>query len=104
MADQKVLTGSDLGLSKREQVVLSLLAEGRTNKAMARELDIRESTVKAHISNIMKLLGCRNRTQVALLGFCIERRLHDQTAQLISKLAIRPTPRSSVANRESLAG
>lgn len=56
-------------LTPREQAVLKSLREGKANKLIARELNMRESTVKAHVGNIMKKLGANNRTQAAFLAF-----------------------------------
>lgn len=47
----------------RQKEVAILLYNGLSNKVIACELDISESTVKAHITNIMKKLGVTNRTQ-----------------------------------------
>ena len=57
---------SDSKLSKRQQVVLQLMAEGKANKEIARSLSISEVTVKAHVSIILKKLGVENRVQAAL--------------------------------------
>lgn len=53
-------------LTTRQQRVLRLLAEGFSNKHIARDLDISEITVKAHVSAILKKLGVANRVQAAL--------------------------------------
>jgi DNA-binding NarL/FixJ family response regulator len=43
-----------------------MLAIGRTNKEMARELTIGEQTIKTHVSRILGKLGVQSRTQAAL--------------------------------------
>ncbi|MCC7364582.1 MAG: response regulator transcription factor [Dehalococcoidia bacterium] len=53
-------------LTEREQEVLVLLARGRANKEIARDLSIGEKTVKTHVSNILSKLGVQSRTQAAL--------------------------------------
>ena len=53
-------------LSPRETEVLRMLAIGRTNKEMARELAIGEQTIKTHVSRILAKLGVQSRTQAAL--------------------------------------
>src|SRR5919202_1756327 len=53
-------------LSERETEVLRLLAQGRANKEIARELAIGERTVKSHVSSILGKLGLQSRTQAAL--------------------------------------
>ncbi|MEO0931834.1 MAG: response regulator transcription factor, partial [Pseudomonadota bacterium] len=58
---------SDLdALTTREVEVLSLLAEGAPNKAIAKDLDLSPSTVKLHIHHIIAKLGVRNRTEAAV--------------------------------------
>lgn len=53
-------------LSKREREVLALLADGFSNREIAKELFISEVTVKVHLRHIYKKLGVRNRTEAAL--------------------------------------
>ena len=54
------------GLSAREEDVARLLAQGVSNKEIARALGIEVVTVKRHVGNIFRKLGARNRTQAAL--------------------------------------
>jgi DNA-binding NarL/FixJ family response regulator len=53
-------------LTPQQFRVLAMLAEGLLNKQIAYELGVSEATVKAHMTAIMRKLGCHNRTQVAL--------------------------------------
>jgi DNA-binding NarL/FixJ family response regulator len=55
-------------LTSRETEVLRLLAEGRTNRQLARELYISEKTVSVHVSNILAKLGVRSRTEAAAVA------------------------------------
>jgi DNA-binding NarL/FixJ family response regulator len=55
-------------LTPRELEVLALLREGKPNKVIARELDIKESTVKVFVQRILSKLHVSNRTQLALLA------------------------------------
>lgn len=52
-------------LTERQMQVLRLLAEGKPNKIICRELDIEEGTVKAHIATIFRVLDVVNRTEAA---------------------------------------
>jgi DNA-binding NarL/FixJ family response regulator len=49
----------------RQEEVVEALRRGKANKIIAYELNLRESTVKVHIRNIMKKLKATNRTEVA---------------------------------------
>ncbi len=53
-------------LSAREIEILRLLADGRSNKVIAANLNIAESTAKLHLRNILRKLNAANRTQAAL--------------------------------------
>ncbi len=52
--------------SPRERDIINGLAQGGSNKEIARTLDLAESTVKIHVQNIFKKLGMTSRVQVAL--------------------------------------
>jgi two-component system, NarL family, response regulator LiaR len=53
-------------LTERERDVIALLAEGQSNKQIARELSISETTVKGHVANILGKLELADRTQAAV--------------------------------------
>ncbi len=55
-------------LSNRQFEVLKLLAEGKPNKVIARELNIATGTVKVHIAGILKSLKATNRTQAVSIA------------------------------------
>ena len=57
---------NDLPLTDRERQVLREMAIGRTNKQIARCLNIAETTVKSHVRAILDKLGVQSRTQAAL--------------------------------------
>jgi DNA-binding NarL/FixJ family response regulator len=56
---------TSLQFTERQLAVLSRLKQGKTNKIIAHELKMSESTVKVHIRKIMKKLNATNRTEVA---------------------------------------
>jgi DNA-binding NarL/FixJ family response regulator len=55
-------------LTDRERSVLKLLAQGKSNRAIARALQLTEGTVKGYVSNILAKLKLEDRTQAALLA------------------------------------
>jgi DNA-binding NarL/FixJ family response regulator len=57
----------------RQAAVVEALRRGKENKIIAYELNMRESTVKMHIKNIMKKLKARNRTEVAFMTNAIRK-------------------------------
>ena len=52
-------------LSKREEEVLGLVAQGLTNREIAQTLFISEATAKVHVRHILEKLGVRTRTEAA---------------------------------------
>lgn len=56
------------GLTPRQRQVLDLLRQGKPNKIIAHELDMRESTVKVHVRQIMRKLRVSNRTEAAFFA------------------------------------
>jgi len=57
---------ADLSLPNRQKAVLELIIQGKSNKEIAAHLNMDESTVKSHVSVIMRKFGAANRTQAAL--------------------------------------
>lgn len=55
-------------LTRRQRDVLGLISQGKSNKLIADALSMSESTVKAHVKQIIKRLHVSNRTQAALLA------------------------------------
>ncbi len=56
------------GLTPRQKEVLALLAQGMSNKLIARALDLGEGTVKIHVAAVLKALGVPNRATAAVVG------------------------------------
>lgn len=56
----------NLGITARQLSILRLLEHGASNKEIAQKLNISDSTVKKHISNIFTLLCVQNRTALVL--------------------------------------
>jgi DNA-binding NarL/FixJ family response regulator len=66
---QPAARGKDMNsLTRREREVVLALAEGLSNKDVARRLNLSEGTVKVHLHNIYSKLGVRNRTALAVLA------------------------------------
>ena len=55
-------------LSGREREILALIARGDSNKLIARELDIAETTVKIHVQHILRKLNLSSRVQAAVFA------------------------------------
>ncbi len=64
-------------VSPREREVLALLARGASNKEMARELQLAESTIKIHVQNILRKLNLSSRVQAAV--YAVERGIVEKT-------------------------
>jgi DNA-binding NarL/FixJ family response regulator len=64
--DQREHGARPESLTQRETDILALLAEGRSNREIARSLYLSEKTVKAHLAAIFRKLGVTNRTQAAM--------------------------------------
>ncbi len=67
-------------LTRREQEILALIADGKTNQEIAQMLYIAPGTVRVHVHSILQKLNVRDRTQAAIIA--IQRNLIDQ--QLLS--------------------
>src|SRR5690349_8233887 len=59
-------------LSERELDVFLMLGAGNSNRTMAKQLDIAERTVKAHITHILAKLGVESRLQAGLVSYAFQ--------------------------------
>ena len=66
----------ELGLSPRQVDVLKLLVEGKSNKLIARDLAMSESTVKTHLEALFRRLGANSRTQAVVAAARLGLRLN----------------------------
>lgn len=55
-------------LSRREMQVLEGLSKGKSNKEIARDLNLQEPTIKLHVKTLYRKIGAGNRTQAALIA------------------------------------
>jgi DNA-binding NarL/FixJ family response regulator len=66
-------SSAKLGLTDRQLEVLTLLMQGKSNKAICRALDLAEPTVKNHVTAVLRALNATNRTEAVIaaraLGF-----------------------------------
>lgn len=58
--------GPQVNFTERESDVLDLIAQGYTNKMIARELSITDGTVKGHVKHLLKKLGFKSRVEAAV--------------------------------------
>ncbi|MBP1858319.1 response regulator [Rhizobium herbae] len=54
-------------LTRREEEILRLVADGNSNKEVARQIALQEKTIKHHMTRILQKLKVRNRTEAAML-------------------------------------
>ncbi|EDZ9868859.1 hypothetical protein DIR67_22065 [Salmonella enterica subsp. enterica serovar Newport] len=58
-------------LTSMEKIILTLVSDGFTSSEIANKIFITESAVNFHVYNIIKKLGCRNRTQIVAKGIIL---------------------------------
>ena len=63
---QHKVSADEVNLTVRENEILECLAEGMNNKTIARKLDIRDTTVKVHIKNILRKLNLTSRLEAVV--------------------------------------
>ena len=88
-ADVPVIAAGDgaeaLRLTRRQEQVVRLIAQGRSNKEIARDLQLAEGTVKVHVNALYRSLSVRNRASAvaALARRGAARALHAMSAQFL---------------------
>jgi DNA-binding NarL/FixJ family response regulator len=65
-ANRPSVSPADLGLTERQVEVLSLMMQAKRNKAICRELNLAEPTVKNHVTAILKALKVSNRMEALI--------------------------------------
>jgi DNA-binding NarL/FixJ family response regulator len=60
--------GGTATLTARQQAVLRLIGQGRSNKQIARDLGLSQNTVKIHVAGVLRALGAANRTEAVMLA------------------------------------
>jgi len=70
---------SNGSLSPRERQILNALAEGKSNKVIARQYGLAEATVKVHLKAVLRKIGKQNRTQAAI--WAIENGLTERVSE-----------------------
>ena len=73
-------------LTEQQMQVVMLLSQGHSNKTIAHALARSQATVKSHITAILRVLGCTNRTQAALLIFQWLAKRSNRSANVVSEL------------------
>jgi two-component system, NarL family, response regulator LiaR len=58
----------ETGLSPRQRDILAGLVQGKTNREIAADLSLSEKTVKNYMRSVFSALGCRDRTEAAIVG------------------------------------
>lgn len=62
------VTPKDLGLTERQAAVLYLVLQGKSNKAIARELKIACTTVRTHVTAVLRALNVTTRTEAVIVA------------------------------------
>lgn len=65
----KEMSGTEHDLKPREIAIIRLIAEGMTNRDIARELSVSPDTIKFHVGNLLHKLGFKRRSELVKFGF-----------------------------------
>jgi two-component system nitrate/nitrite response regulator NarL len=64
--ESKPKTPDEAGLTEQERKIVERIAVGKSNKLIARELNIAEGTVKVHVKHLLKKLNLKSRVEAAV--------------------------------------
>jgi two-component system nitrate/nitrite response regulator NarL len=64
--DGKPKDPAQAGLTEQESRILDLIAQGKSNKLIAREINIADGTVKVHVKHLLRKLNLRSRVEAAV--------------------------------------
>jgi two-component system nitrate/nitrite response regulator NarL len=67
--ESRVPPVDQVGFTNREAQIVLLIAEGNSNKAIARELGISDGTVKVHVKNVLRKVNLSTRLEIAVWAF-----------------------------------
>ncbi len=93
---------TDPGLTGRQIDVLGLLMRGHSNKMICRALNLAESTVKNHVSAILKTLGVATRTEVVIRVGALGLKLPAEPSAATSEAAISIQPTLALPDKPSI--
>ncbi len=65
-AAEKTTSPKSLGLTERQAAVLHLVLQGKPNKAIARQLKIEDTTVRSHVTAVLRALNATTRTEAVI--------------------------------------
>lgn len=68
LQEEEPVDGALASLTRRETDVLRGICAGKSNKEIARDLDLQEVTVKLHVKTLSRKLGAKNRTHAAMIA------------------------------------
>lgn len=67
--NKKGINYKEYGISEKEEQIITLVAEGLSNKEISKELFLSDGTVQNYVSTILSKLGLRDRTQLAIFYY-----------------------------------
>jgi DNA-binding NarL/FixJ family response regulator len=80
LQDRALRSSSTAGLTPRQREVLKLLMQGKSNKEIAKSLNLGEGTVKVHMAALFRVFGVNSRAAVAAAGSHLSGKMDPETA------------------------